>query len=75
VTGISVATIDRVEGFKLPEYSSATRTEIGHEIRRITSWINLREPFEKDSKDLLAFCRTIYVASSPKGTIHKMSTD
>jgi hypothetical protein len=59
VTGISVATIDRVEGFKLPEYSSAIKTDIGHEIRRIASWINLRGPFEKDSKDILAFCRTI----------------
>ncbi|PMD17916.1 hypothetical protein NA56DRAFT_648340 [Hyaloscypha hepaticicola] len=59
VTGVSVATIDRVEGFKLPEYRAAKKTDIGHEIRRIASWINLQGPFEKDSKDLLAFCRTI----------------
>lgn len=60
VTGVSVATINRVESFKLPEYGSATKADIGHEIRRIASWINLRGPFGKDSKDLLAFCRTIH---------------
>jgi hypothetical protein len=59
VNGVSIAIIDRVEGFKLPEYGSATKTDIGHEIRRISFWINLRGPFEKDNKDLLAFCRTI----------------
>jgi len=60
VTGVSVATIDRVKGFKLPKYGFATKTDIGHEIRRIASWINLRGPLEKDSKDLLTFCRTIF---------------
>jgi hypothetical protein len=59
VTGISVATIDLVEGFQLPESGSATKTDIVHEIRRIASWINLPGPFERDSKDLIAFCRTI----------------
>jgi hypothetical protein len=59
LTGVSVATIDRVEGFELAEYRCATKTDIGHEIRRISSWINLRRPFEKDDKDLLAFCRII----------------
>ncbi|PVH79302.1 HET-domain-containing protein [Cadophora sp. DSE1049] len=58
VTGVSVATIDRTEGFELPEYGSARKTDIGHEIRRIAR-IHLRGPFEEGSKDLLAFCRTI----------------
>jgi hypothetical protein len=59
LTGVSVATIDRVEGFELAEYGYATKTDIGYEIRRISSWINLRRPFEKDDKDLLALCHTI----------------
>jgi hypothetical protein len=67
VTGVSIVTIDRVESFELLEFSSVTQSEIIHEIRRIASWINLRGPFEKDSKDLLAFCRTIYANQFAEG--------
>ncbi|KAE9363399.1 HET-domain-containing protein, partial [Stipitochalara longipes BDJ] len=60
VTGVAVATIDRVEGFKLSEASAITQADVIHEIRRIASWVNLPGLFEKDSEDLLAFCRTIF---------------
>jgi len=59
VTGVSCAIVDRVEGFKLPEYNSTTVTDIAHEIRRISSWINLQAPFKEHDENLIAFCRTI----------------
>jgi hypothetical protein len=71
VTVSLLAIIDRVEGFKLPEYGSATNSNIGHEIRRIASWINLQGLFEKDSKDLLAFCRTICADQFAEAYYHK----
>jgi hypothetical protein len=59
VTGVSIATIDRVESFRLPEYNSTATTDIAHEIIRIASWLNLQAPFEEHNQDFVAFCRTI----------------
>jgi hypothetical protein len=67
VNGVSIATIDRVEGVRLPEYNSTTITDIAHEIRRAASWLNLQAPFEEHKKDLSAFCRTICADNFAEG--------